>query len=110
MSTARARHTPGVMNRLEADYAAHLDARQDVGEILRWRFEPVKLRLADKTYYSPDFLVIRDDLSVELHEVKGFMREDAAIKLKVAAEQFAFFRFMLATRKRKADPWTVREV
>jgi hypothetical protein len=110
MSTAKARHVPGVMNRLEADYAASLDARQAAGDILGWRFEPIKLRLADKTYYSPDFLVIGADLGVELHEVKGFMRDDANVKLKVAASQFGWFKFFLVTRRRKSDPWTVREV
>jgi hypothetical protein len=110
MTTAKARHMPGVMNRLEADYAAHLDARQAAGEIHRYWYEPIKMRLADKTFYSPDFVVIAADLSVEVHEVKGFMRDDANVKLKVAASMYACFRFMLATRRRKSDPWTVREV
>lgn len=110
MKTAKARRVPGVMNRLEADYAAHLDGLIVSGDIITWRYEPLKLKLADKTYYSPDFLVIAADLGVELHEVKGFMREDAAIKLKVAAETFAFFKFFLATRRRVRDPWDVREV
>lgn len=81
-------HVTGRMNKTEAAYAEHLTRAG-----LEWKFEAMKLRLADRTWYCPDFLVIDRDLA--FHEVKGgFIREDAWIKFKVAREQFPMFRFV----------------
>jgi hypothetical protein len=75
-------------SRLEADYATLLDLRQKTGDIKGWLHEPVSIRLADNTFYRPDFMVLLLDDTVEFHEVKGFWREDARVKIKVAAEFF----------------------
>lgn len=64
-----------------------------------------KLRLADRTWYLPDFLVIKADGSIEFHEVKGgFIREDGW--LKVAVEQYPHFKWVLAQLKNKE--WTIK--
>lgn len=97
---ARARHVIGKMNKLEADYAAVLEFRKNTSAIRDYRFEAIKLRLANLTYYSSDFLVIAADDVVELHEVKGFWEDDARVKVKVAAEQFPWFRFLGVTRRK----------
>ena len=79
------------MNRLEADYARHLTDRLYLGEVLWFEYQAVKLRLAPRTWYEPDFLVLamRDGApSLEVHETKGFWEEDARIKIKVAAELY----------------------
>lgn len=89
------------MNKLEAAYAAELDLLLRAGEIRSWAFEAVKLRLAAKTFYSPDFLVVAKDGSIELHETKGHMEDDAAVKIKVAARLFPMFRFRLFFRVKK---------
>lgn len=82
---ARAVHKTGVMNNLETLYAEHLEAKRRRGEIRAYDFEPVKLRLADNTFYSPDFRVVRNDYAIEYHEVKGHWEDDARVKIKVAA-------------------------
>lgn len=77
------------MNKTEAEYARMLDAQKHAGTILWWRFEAIKIRLADNTFYTPDFLVLNHRMGLELHEVKGaFVMDDAKVKLKVAAEMF----------------------
>jgi hypothetical protein len=91
------KHLDG-MNKLEAAYSAELDLLLRAGEIRGWKFEAVKLRLADKTFYTPDFLVVLKDGSLEFHETKGHMKDDAAVKLKVAAELYPMFRFRLFFR------------
>jgi hypothetical protein len=91
----RTQHTPGRMNKREAKYAAELELRKKSGEMLWWAFEPIKLRLADRTFYTPDFSVMLADGTIEFHEVKGFMEDDAAVKFKVAAETYWMFRFVL---------------
>lgn len=98
----------GVMNKTEAAYAAHLEARQHIGEVLWFRFEGMKLRLADRTFYTPDFAVIVASGSLELHEVKGFMEEDANVKIKAAASQYPFV--IRLVRKAKGGNFDIREV
>lgn len=97
------------MNRLEADYARHLTDRLYLGEVLWFEYQAVKLRLAPRTWYEPDFLVLamRDGApSLEVHETKGFWEEDARIKIKVAAELYPL-RFFGITRGR--GKWDVEE-
>ena len=96
----------GTMNKLEAEYAAHLSQMQASGHILWHRFEAVKLRLADSTFYSPDFAVMSSDLRLEMHEVKSIWRDDAKVKIKVAADQYPFI-FVAAYRlpKREGGGW-----
>ena len=96
----------GEMNRLEADYAAHLAQMQAAGHILWHKFEAVKLRLADNTFYTPDFAVMSSDLRIELHEVKSIWRDDARVKIKVAADLYPFL-FVAAYRlpKREGGGW-----
>ena len=63
---ARPVTTPGVMNKAEQRYALHLAGLRQAGQIVRYDFEPVKLRLADRTYYTPDFNVQHLSCRVEL--------------------------------------------
>lgn len=93
------------MNRLEADYAAHLEGRADV---VWYRFEPVKLRLADNTYYEPDFFVMLSDGELQVHEVKGHWEDDARVKIKVAAQAFPF-AFVAITRPKGKD-WVFEQI
>ena len=83
------------MNKLERRYADHLRTLQLNGEIHSYAFERHNLKLADKTYYKPDFEVMLPDGTIEFHEVKGYMQEDANVKLKVAAQQFPHYVFRL---------------
>lgn len=100
----RRRQAPGTMNKTEAKYAMRLDLLQKAGEILSYRFEALKFRLADRTFYTPDFLVVTPD-QIELHEVKGFLEEDANVKWKMAAELFPEFKFLMIERKK--DQWII---
>lgn len=85
------------MNKLESSYSAHLQALQATGEVLWYRFEPMRLRLANGAWFKPDFAVKLRDGSLEFHETKGHWREAARVRIKVAAELFPF-RFV-AVRK-----------
>ncbi|MEM5384161.1 hypothetical protein VSR68_11285 [Paraburkholderia phymatum] len=98
----------GKMNKSESAYAAHLEALKHVGQILWYRFEGIKLRLADNTFYTPDFAVIVASGALELHEFKGFMEEDANVKLKAAASQYPFV--IRLVRRGKGGSFDIREV
>jgi hypothetical protein len=91
----RGQHRQGVMNSLEKWYASILDMEKYQGRILNYWFEEFKFRLADKTYYTPDFIVMNADCELEVHETKGFMQEDANVKIKCAAEKFPFKFFVI---------------
>jgi len=99
------------MNKGEARYAQHLDARIVAGELLWYRFEGVKLRLADDSFYSPDFLVVTATRELELHEVKGrkgesfYAEEDARLKLRFAAESYPFRVIVVWPLTRPPGAW-----
>jgi hypothetical protein len=48
----------GKMNKTEAAYDAHLQELRHAGTVLWHKFEAVKLRLADNTFYTCDFSVL----------------------------------------------------
>ncbi|MCG8275393.1 DUF1064 domain-containing protein [Stenotrophomonas sp. NLF4-10] len=98
------------MNQTEAAYAERLRALQHAGEILWHRFEGIKLRLADNTFYTPDFAVLAADGVMELHEVKGFWQDDARAKIKIAADQYPFRFIAVRVRPKKGGGgWAVEE-
>ena len=92
----------GAMNKTEAAYDKTLAERKHAGEVAWYRFEGIKLRLADNTFYTPDFAVMLSDGAMECHEVKGFWQDDARAKIKIAADQYPF-RFIAVTAKPKKD-------
>jgi hypothetical protein len=92
------------MNKWEALWAAELEQMKRDGAIRWYGFEAAKLRLADKTHYTPDFMVLWAGGLVEFQEVKGFWRDDARVKIKVAAELFPY-QFTAITRERKTGEW-----
>lgn len=109
-SLALGRLKTGVMNNTEAAYAAHLDQLRVAGEVAWFKFEGIKLRLADNTFYSPDFFVMLSDGTLEVHEVKGFWHDDARVKIKVAADMYPFrFLALKAVAKKKGGGWSVEE-
>ncbi|WNV10180.1 DUF1064 domain-containing protein [Tardiphaga sp. 709] len=100
----------GEMNKTEQAYAEHLDQRRMAGDIQWFKFEPMKLRLADNTFYSPDFIVLTSDGYLESHEVKGFWQDDARVKIKVAASIYPFrFIAVKVKAKKHGGGWEVEE-
>jgi hypothetical protein len=69
---------------LEREFAAHLEILRAAGELSFWDYECVKIRLADGTWYTADFLVKLKD-QIIIYETKGFMREAARVRVNVAA-------------------------
>ena len=96
------------LNKLEQSYQDQLQAEKLSGNVADFRWEAFKLRLADNTTYSPDFVVLMPDGHIELHEVKGgFCPEKNRIKVKVAAEMFPWFKFVIVRRlpKKSGGGW-----
>jgi hypothetical protein len=94
----------GVMNKTEQNYAGHLEDRKIKGEILYYAFDSIKFRLADKTFYTPDFVVMKASGEIEIHEVKGHWEDDARVKIKVAASMHPF-PFIAVMWNSKNNTW-----
>lgn len=84
------------MNKLEAEYAAFLDLDPSV---VFWSFQAMKLRIAKRTWYTPDFLVMRKNGRLQIHETKGHWEDDARVKWKVIRELFPFEVFAITKEK-----------
>lgn len=78
------------MNKTEKAFALLLEHRKRSGEIADWFYERLTLKLGEDCRYTPDFLEVGIDGGLHLHETKGFMRDDALVKLKTCATIFPF--------------------
>lgn len=98
------------MNKLEKEYEHHLECKKIAGQILWYEFEKIKFKLADNTFYTPDFAVMNREGYIEIHEVKGFWEDDARVKIKVANNLFPF-KFLAIKKAAKKDGggWAVEE-
>lgn len=112
---ALGRMKSGKMNNTEKAYAQHLELLKRAGEVSYYSFDGINLRLADNTFYKPDFLVMRSDGQLEIHEVKGakgVFTDDAKVKVKVAASKFPF-RFLVCypkgRRRGMVQSWEIEE-
>ena len=92
------------MNKTERWYATNVIGTLIAKGIFRsYAFEAFKIRLADKTWYTPDFMVIRTDGLIEFHEVKASWQaphqDDSRVKLKTAAEDHQWAQFIAYEHK-----------
>lgn len=104
---------PGEMNKTERAYSEQLDLLLAAHEIKWYKFEGMKFRLADNTFYTPDFIVMNKLNEIEVHEVKGSMaifQEDAKVKIKVAASLYPFkFMAIFPRLKKNGGGWETKE-
>lgn len=92
------------MNKLEAEYAQRLEIEKKTGAIIWYKYEGIKLRLADNTFYTPDFFVLCADGFLEVRETKGgWFRDDAKVKIKIAASMYPFRFFVIRKTKNGWD-------
>jgi hypothetical protein len=100
----------GAMNKTEQAYAATLEQRRTAGEVAWFKFEGLKFRLADNTFYTPDFAVMLAGGDLEAHEVKGHWVDDARAKIKIAADLYPLrFIAIRAKPKKEGGGWAVEE-
>ena len=91
-------------------YAQTLELRKAAGEVAWYKFEGLKFRLADNTFYTPDFAVLLTGGALEAHEVKGYWQDDARAKIKIAADMYPLrFVAVQALPKKAGGGWKVEE-
>ena len=94
---------PKFKSKLEAEYAQMLEAQRAAGQIRDWHYEGITIKLADGVRFTVDFNLVGLDGSLSMIEVKGpYMRDDARIKLRVAARAFPMWSWFLVRKQRGA--------
>lgn len=95
------------MNKTEAEWAWILEVQKRAGEIVDYKYEPFNVRLAGKTFYRVDFLVVCPG-HFEFHEIKGgYIHDDALVKFKTAAELYPWFRWKMIQKVSKREGFKV---
>jgi hypothetical protein len=91
------RHVLGQQNKTESRYADLIEVRKRAGEVRNYHFEAFNLKLAgNRCYFRPDFVVWLVDGTIEIVDVKGgFIQDKSLIKIKVAAQTYPEFRFVI---------------
>jgi len=94
------------LNKTERAFLEFLRSR-DTGWI---GVQNVTLKIGDDCRYTPDFLVITQgwEPPVVFYECKGFWRDDARVKIKVAARQFPWAKFIAVQRIK--GQWRFEEI
>ena len=83
------------LNKLETEFLSLLER----GPFTDIESQSIKFRLAGRTWYTPDFVARETRMgNVWVFEVKGFMRDDAVVKLKVAASMYPWLTWILVTK------------
>lgn len=91
------------LNKTEQAYLAHIKSQEHdwIG------VQNITLKLAHDCRLTCDFVVFNNG-AMRFIDVKGFQREDALIKMKVAARLFPWAQFQIV--KRNAATWNVINV
>lgn len=116
MRRARLHFRRGEKNKTEQAFESEmLEPRKLAGELVWYGYEPLTFRIAKKTSYTPDYMALRADGTMEAWEVKGTWKDQhyqhSRVKVKVAAAMFPMFPFRVAMRGGKGEPrWKVEEI
>lgn len=109
------RRKRGEMNRNETRYAEYLDSLEGMH---RYWFEPLSLRISHPekgqgARVTPDFLVLMEDGTTYMDDVKSPVADNASIvRMKAAAELFPLwiFRTVVPIAKKRGGGWDIREL
>jgi len=96
-----------IMNTWEARYAAELDTYGKTIGMIDYKFNCIKLMLADGAWYTPDFMIMYSN-KTEIIEIKGFRRTDAIVRFKVAKTNYPMFDFRMLTWDKESQ--TFKEI
>lgn len=85
------------LNKTEREFLSRL--RNDVyGHMQHIGIQSLTFQLGFDCRYTPDFWTRMEGGDFRLWEVKGFMRDDARVKLITAARMFPFWTFVLVQK------------
>lgn len=104
----RLRQSSKAPNKTELAFAAHVRACYPDAVIYE---QQVTLVLANGLRYTPDLFFPGKGARPAFYEVKGFMRDDAAAKIKMAAQVHRWADFFLVTKQgRTCGGWDIQVI
>lgn len=118
----RVRKAKGEMNATETAFSRYLEQERMDGRVLWWRFEAWTFRLADRTTWTPDFVVLYWTREIWAIDVKGakktkagkyvpFVEPQTAVKVKICAEQFpVVVCYSYQLPKKAGGQWIIEEI
>jgi len=71
--------------------------------------QAITLKLGDDCRFTPDFNYIGENGEMVFEDVKGFQRDDALVKIKVAARTYTWARFLIVKKDGKVG-WEITEI
>lgn len=99
-------------NRTEAAFDAYLASLVARGVVCDYHWDALAFRIAGRTELRADFLVRSrvigqpEVFDLDVIDVKGWRwRDDAAVKIKVVAERYAWLARVWLVRQTKAGGW-----
>lgn len=82
------------LNKTEAEYLMYIRC---LG--FAWiGVQNITLKLGHDCRYTPDFVTVDKNGHLDVREVKGFFRDDAKVKIKVAARMFPWMTFQVVRK------------
>lgn len=104
----------GTMNKSEQSFSRHLEMLKLAGDVLWFKFEGIKLRLAPNTSITIDFAVMDSSGVLEMIDVKGskaIFTDDARAKMKVAAAMYPFvFKVAYPLSQKDGGGWDIEPI
>lgn len=91
-----------VRSKWEANFALYLNFLQQQGKIEKWEYEPDTFGFPIKRgsrFYTPDFKVFLKGGYVEYYEIKGYMDQRSATKLKRMKKYYPAVKVILIERE-----------
>lgn len=95
------------LNKTEQRYLEYLQQKMPTTKI---RCQEITLLIGNGVRYTPDFAFNAGVNGWQMHETKGFMRDDAAVKIKVAASQYPEFHFRLVWWDKVTYDWKFQDI
>jgi hypothetical protein len=92
----RIRQSSKTMNKLESEFYGRLKRLWEVVH-----YEPMRIKLCNGVVYIPDFMVVGPTGTVVFYETKGNqpIQDDSSVKIKMAAQQYPRFKFVLVWKE-----------
>ncbi len=108
---ALGRMKQGERNNTEKAYEEYLTLLKASNEIQWFAFQGMKFRISDGCFYTPDFNILRNDGTLECHEVKSIWIGDARVKIKAVAEMYPIkFVAVYVKKKRDGGGWELEDI
>ena len=83
------------------NYGRHLETLRQAGRIRHWAYKTMRLRLGRGHWLTPEFLVVRNEGTIELHLQREAERPEWMTKVAAARTLYPWLRWRRVTKTGK---------